>query len=55
MILTTPYIDLRTAPMPQYVPLYKSLLSWAPHLGLDLDAVYLYTITSKATRPTDIP
>ncbi len=43
MIPNTPYIDLTTTPMPQYVPLYKSLLTWAPTLGLTLDAVYLYS------------
>jgi len=38
-----PYINYYTIDPPQYIILYKSLLNYAPALGLSLDAVYLYS------------
>lgn len=38
-----PYMDPCTPNPPQYTILYKSLLDYAPALGISLDAVYLYS------------
>ena len=44
-----PFISENTPALKNYMIVYKSLLEFAPALGLNLDAVYLYSLLRDRT------